>query len=527
MSYCQVMFNKDFLYMGADTAISSKLNGISYRLHNKGEKIHHVDDMIVFSSGDADLSKIIIDEFKTKEDRSINTLKETIKYWFERYYLKRPGVKEIADSGKIVNMTVVAKFENGSPVLYELDQRSEFEIKKIKAHDKVAYYNAGVNCKYDNEYFIDQTETANDVFEAYRNTYANASSEKIGGNLELYVLAKQGIRKILVEKIEEKPFQWYPGDRGVYDNTENIKKMIEAHAQIEGSSLTLRDGTGVFKIFPRIGMWAGSENFHDAPFSVDLFGNLVAHKGKFIGPAGDVIIDTEAGYMDMDKLDIINVGKLVAEMLEVNTILADDGYINNLTVNRLKTIGKDADVGEYIDYIDIQDNRTRYVTVQVASKEQAKDSRDRLLYWQDSEKRILTTEDTGIIAYSYGLPEENMKIKREITFDGSGDAAQPVEKIGTGDGGANDRARMVNTKYNGGYKQVYKASNNGRIRSVDLSDDGIDMNSENGRIFITTKELTAMADGGPVKVGNTNGYIEITADGTFNFHGKGFNFFTN
>ncbi|CAJ0570573.1 unnamed protein product, partial [Mesorhabditis spiculigera] len=211
-------------------------------------------------------------------------------------------------------------------------------------------------------------------------------------------------------------------------------------------------------------------------------------------------------------------------MLEVNTILADDGYINNLTVNRLKTIGKDADVGEYIDYIDIQDNRTRYVTVQVASKEQAKDSRDRLLYWQDSEKRILTTEDTGIIAYSYGLPEENMKIKREITFDGSGDAAQPVEKIGTGDGGANDRARMVNTKYNGGYKQVYKASNNGRIRSVDLSDDGIDMNSENGRIFITTKELTAMADGGPVKVGNTNGYIEITADGTFNFHGKGFNF---
>ncbi|MBD8839925.1 hypothetical protein IFU39_19100 [Paenibacillus sp. CFBP 13594] len=519
------MFNKDFLYIGADTAISSRLNGVSYRLHNKGEKIHHIDDMIIFSSGDADLSKIIIDEFKNKESRDVNTLKETIKYWFERYYLKRPGVKEIVDSGKIVNMTVVAKFENGSPVLYELDQRSEFEIKKIKAHDKVAYYNAGVNCKYDNEFFIDQTEKANDVLEAYRNTYANASSEKIGGNLELFVLAKQGIRKILDEKIEEKPFQWYPGDRGAYDNTENIKKMIVAHAQIEGSSLTLRDGTGVFKIFPRIGMWAGSENFHDSPFSVDLFGNLVAHKGKFIGPAGDVLIDTEAGYMDMDKLDIINVGKLVAEMLEVNTILADDGYINNLTVNRLKTIGKDADVGQFIDYIDIQDNYQRWITAQVQSKEQAKDSRDRLLFWQDSEKRILTTEDTGIIAYSYKLTNE--KIKREISFDGSGDAAQPTDIIGTGDGGADNRAKMVMTKTNGSYKQEYKASNNGRVRSIDFMDDGIDMNSENGRIFITAKQLTTMADGGPVKIGNTNGYIEITADGTFEFHGKAFNFHTN
>ncbi|WP_339236236.1 hypothetical protein MKX40_22235 [Paenibacillus sp. FSL R5-0517] len=525
MSYCQVMFNKDFLYMGADTAISSKLNGISYRLHNKGEKIHHVDDMIIFSSGDADLSKIIIDEFKTKEDRNIDTLKETIKHWFEQYYSKRPGVKEMVDSGKIVNMTVVAKFENGSPVLYELDQRSEFEIKKIKAHDKVAYYNAGVNCKYDNEFFIDQTEKANDVFEAYRNTYANASSEKIGGNLELYVLAKQGIRKILDEKIEEKPFQWYPGDRGAYDNTENIKKMLVAHAQIEGSSLTLRDGTGVFKIFPRIGMWAGAENFHDAPFSVDLFGNLVAHKAKFIGKAGEILFDTDAGYLDMDKLDIINVGKLMAEMLEVNTILADDGYVNNLTVNRLKTIGKDAEVGQFIDYIDIQDNYQRWITAQVQSKEQAKDSRDRLLYWQDSEKRILTTENTGIIAYAYKLTNE--KIKREISFDGSGDVAQPTDIIGTGDGGANNRARMVNTKYNGGYKQVYKASNTGKERSIDFKDSGVYLDSQDEKVVITAKELTAMADGGPVKIGNTNGYIEITADGTFELHGKAFNFHTN
>ncbi|MCP1185100.1 phage tail protein [Paenibacillus sp. 1781tsa1] len=302
-----------------------------------------------------------------------------------------------------------------------------------------------------------------------------------------------------------------------------IKNSKFLNGEIEGSSLTLRDGDGVFKIFPKIGMWAGrisegAEDFDNAAFSVDLFGNLKARKAKFYGKAGELLIDTDAGVIDLDHFDMINVGKLMAEMLEVNTILADDGYINNLTVNRLKTIGKDANVGQYIDYIDIQDNFQRYVTAQVSAKEQAKDSRNRLLFWQDSEKRILTTENTGIIAYSYTLPKETMKIKRETTFEGSGDAAQPVEKIGTGDGGANDRAKMVNTKYNGGYKQEYKASNTARLRSIDLADDGILIKSDGGDINITMDSFNVLAKKS-VKIGIESGsFIEIAQNGDININ---------
>ncbi|PIH56931.1 phage tail protein [Paenibacillus sp. LK1] len=301
-----------------------------------------------------------------------------------------------------------------------------------------------------------------------------------------------------------------------------IKNSKFLNGAIEGSSLTLRDGDGVFKIFPKIGMWAGrisegAEDFDNAAFSVDLFGNLKAHKAKFYGKAGELLIDTDAGVIDLDHFDMINVGKLMAEMLEVNTILADDGYINNLTVNRLKTIGKDANVGQYIDYIDIQDNFQRYVTAQVSAKEQAKDSRNRLLFWQDSEKRILTTENTGIIAYSYTLPKESMKIKRETTFEGSGDAAQPVEKIGTGDGGANDRAKMVNTKYNGGYKQEYKASNTAKVRSIDYKDDGVYIISAESNVQIASKEFNIIADGGNVKIALPNGTtFEMTSTGDIN-----------
>ncbi|WP_340031124.1 hypothetical protein NSQ20_25450 [Paenibacillus sp. FSL K6-1122] len=525
MSYCQVMFNKDFLYMGADSAISTEVNGVNFRLSNDGKKIWRIDDMIIFSAGDVDLAKIIMEEFEKSQHRDMKALKKIIKFWFERYYKRRPGIKERVDKGKLIAHTLVAKFEDGSPVLYEFSQENEFEINKIRAHDKTAFYTSGVNVDRDRDFFIEQAETANDVFEAYRNTYSFASNSQIGGNLELYVLAKQGIRKILDEKIEENPFEWFQGDRRFTNHTERIKKYILAEADLVGNRLTLRDGEGIMKMFPKLGFWSGSEDFDDAAFSVDLYGNLKAHKAKFYGKAGEVLLDTDAGILDMDKFDIINVGKLVAEMLEVNTILADEGYINNLTVNRLKTIGKDADVGQFIDYIDIQDNYQRWITAQVQSKEQAKDSRDRLLFWQDSEKRILTTEDTGIIAYAYKLTNE--KIKREISFDGSGDAAQPTDIIGTGDGGANNRAKMVNTKYNGGYKQLYKASNTGKERSVDFKDSGVYLDSQDAKMVFTAKELTAMADEGPMKIGNTNGYIEITADGTFEFHGKAFNFHTN
>ncbi|MBD8839499.1 phage tail protein [Paenibacillus sp. CFBP 13594] len=349
---------------------------------------------------------------------------------------------------------------------------------------------------------------------------------RVGDNNEILLVDSNGLA-LGHSQWSQAPFRVsYDGRcwlNALYADSAEIKNSLFKDGAIEGSSLTLRDGDGVFKIFPKIGMWAGSisegaEDFDKAAFSVDLLGNLKAHKAKFYGKAGELLIDTDAGVIDLDHFDMINVGKLMAEMLEVNTILADDGYINNLTVNRLKTIGKDANVGQYIDYIDIQDNFQRYVTAQVSAKEQAKDSRNRLLFWQDSEKRILTTENTGIIAYSYTLPESSMKVKRETTFLGSGDAAQPVEKIGTGDGGPDDRAKMVNTKYNGGYKQEYKASNTARLRSVDLADDGILIKSDGGDINITMDSFNVLAKKS-VKIGIESGsFIEIAQNGDININ---------
>ncbi|WP_180287012.1 phage tail protein [Paenibacillus sp. LK1] len=346
---------------------------------------------------------------------------------------------------------------------------------------------------------------------------------RVGDNNEIMLLTSEGL-SLGASTFANAPFRVdFFGNcylNSLFADRAVIKNSKFGNGEIDESSLTLRDGDGIFRILPKVGMWGGkisegAEDFDKGNFSVDMFGNLKAHNAKFYGKAGELLIDTDAGVIDLDKFDMINVGKLTAEMLEVNAILADDGYVNNLTVNRLKTIGKDAEVGQFIDYIDIQDNSERYVTAKVSAKEQAKDSRDRLLYWEDSERRILTTENTGIIAYSYTLPKESMKVKRETTFIGSGDAAQPVEKIGTGDGGANDRAKMVNTKYNGGYKEEYKASNNARERSIDFKDNGITLISDNGTFTAQSKDFQFIAsDNGSYKLGLANGSVfELSSTG--------------
>ncbi|MCM3256983.1 phage tail protein [Paenibacillus lautus] len=330
---------------------------------------------------------------------------------------------------------------------------------------------------------------------------------RTGDNNEVMIITSEGLG-LGAENWINSPFRVnYRGEawlESLWATNAYIQNSEFINGHIEGSSLTLRDGGGVMKMFPRIGLWAGHEEFDDAPFSVDMQGNLKAHKAKLIGKKGEILIDTDAGIIDMDKFDIINVGKLVAEMLEVNTILADKSYINNLTVNHLKTIGKDAEVGQYIDYIDIKDNFIKFITAKVATKEQAKDSRDRLLYWQDSEKRILTTEDTGIIAYAYGFNDNDIKVKQEITFEGSGDEAQPKRTIGLGDGTSNG-GKAVEDKYNGGYKLSYGQSNTGRERGIDLRDTGISINSERGATMVTTKDFTVVAEDGTIKLGNSAG----------------------
>jgi phage minor structural protein len=236
--------------------------------------------------------------------------------------------------------------------------------------------------------------------------------------------------------------------------------------------------------------------------------DLVARRLKIYNNNGTkLLFDGESDTIYLNNMNIEGAGVITSQNIITQTIVAGDGFISNLTVTRLKTLGKEANIGDYVDYIDIKDNYAKWITARVSSKQQARDSKGRLLYWTDSSKQYLTLENTGIIAYEYGF--DDVKTKRTIDFTGSGISANPREVIGDGDGQTNvggyDSGRAYVEKYNGGIDYKYYRSNDAKERSIKLKDEGVYLISED-YLNIECKDLFAQVSGF-VKLQHDSGFM--------------------
>lgn len=213
---------------------------------------------------------------------------------------------------------------------------------------------------------------------------------------------------------------------------------------------------------------------------------------------------------------MVGIGALDAELLAANMLSVQDGIISSLTAGKLSTL-TNAALNDWTDYVRIEGNSIQFITgkVKPGSGVHKTLSDGRPLYWTTSSQTgTMTVDPTPWPVMVYEMDE---KVKQEISFAGSGNDAQPTRIVGTGDGGANNRAKMVETKYNGGFKQEYKASNTSRIRSIDLADDGVYLISEQSNIQMASKDFNIIADGGNVKIVLTNGTMfEMTSSGDVN-----------
>ncbi|MCR8641555.1 phage tail protein [Paenibacillus sp. N1-5-1-14] len=301
----------------------------------------------------------------------------------------------------------------------------------------------------------------------------------------------------------------------LFADTAEIKNSWFKDGHIRGSDLIIGDENSnkSFRVFPNIGIWAGHVNFDSAPFSVDLDGNLKAHKAIFFGKAGKVLIDTENGFIDFGNFDIGGIARLAADLITAKMIVADEGYINDLTVNKLKTLGVERNVGEYVDYIDIKDNIAAWKTSKVTKKEQAKDSKGRLLYFTDSKKQLVTTESSPYPFYSYTFDKNENWNKKEIFFEGNGRDSFPIVADGVGDGVKTDAngfrlknsGRGYQKKPNGEYSIEYYRSQNGDERSIRMRDEGLFIKSLENKINLECKDFKLFSDNGSVLVELNNG----------------------
>ncbi|WP_340032487.1 phage tail spike protein [Paenibacillus sp. FSL K6-1122] len=108
------------------------------------------------------------------------------------------------------------------------------------------------------------------------------------------------------------------------------------------------------------------------------------------------------------------------------------------------------------------------------------------------------------------------KTKMRLFFEGDGESAVPQIDMGEGDGRGFGRGYIK--KPNGSFEFIYLNSNFGRERSLKFMDDALYLKSENGEVNITADAFNVLATK-TIKIGTESGsFIEIAQNGDININ---------
>ncbi|MFC8688144.1 phage tail protein [Brevibacillus porteri] len=278
----------------------------------------------------------------------------------------------------------------------------------------------------------------------------------------------------------------------------------------EGIKITRKDKQVVIGLNADDGIYI--DNDGDRKFWVDPDGilhakDLIAESLLLVGSNGKILLDANQRILNLENFDMI-IGSLEAQNVISTFFDTEFGAINDLTVNRLRTVKRDQ-LG-LVDFIDIQDNYMRWVTaVATESGNQAQDSKGRPLYWLDSKKNRVTTEDTGIPVYLIDYNTERYD-KLSMFFEGTGYDSYPIMIWGAGSGvGDAEKVKMFKRGQEFIVEYTSSASTGSLKRTFKLNDNGanIKIATQNGEL------LFDMNNTGQIKVQNGFGsFIDLNKD---------------
>jgi hypothetical protein len=172
----------------------------------------------------------------------------------------------------------------------------------------------------------------------------------------------------------------------------------------------------------------------------------------------------------------------VSNVTITNILAAETGYIAQLTVDELLTdtkvknyLKKDTDFNASIAPIEYQHifgkyHRFIYATTDGSQEAQATDRYGRLLYWKDSDKEVVTLDETNypVMVYVYSEP---------VVFQTSATAGQIEMIFGQGDGVLENSSKAFIRKTTTGLELIYYRSNTGEERKLSLDDVGTNINN--------------------------------------------------
>lgn len=303
----------------------------------------------------------------------------------------------------------------------------------------------------------------------------------------------------------------------LFADAAEIKNSMFKDGQIEGSSLTLRDGTGVMKMFPLKGFWAGAEEFENAVASIGMDGTAKFKKLKITDNQNTLLIDSEQRKIFMNQWDIVGAGAIDAALIAAKMVTAEDGFISSIVSGKVSTLTRSAVQG-WSNYIKIEGKELSFLTsmAQSGTGTHKALSDGRKLYWRNaSQSGEMTTDTTSWPVMVYSMTD---KTKMKLYFEGDGQAAYPIISMGEGDARAYGKAFI--TKPNGSLELLYSAQSTGRGRNLKFMDDKVIIESKSAPIELNGKEIIFKTEAGSTIHMKSDGDIEIKANRNVKLNGQ-------
>lgn len=284
MSSAIILQTYDRLWIGADSAISSCIDGITYRWPGrKGQKLWVVDDSVIFCAGHSGLVLDVMDEYVRAAKRTVESLRDIVIKHVETYEKIHGECKDLPLSA------IVCTYEEGRTVVYGIERPNGYEItaRTLSNPGNFAIWAAGIKVQEASDAAMAKFQESLNVYQMFQHAFDEISYEGIGGDLTVYDIDKGVLSPSMFSQIKEKPqLRYLTGSivRAEVDRLTASHVVAETVVGQLGNFVTMEIGAGndVTKINTQ-GISSGHADFDSAPFRVNRQGDVVARSITLTG----------------------------------------------------------------------------------------------------------------------------------------------------------------------------------------------------------------------------------------------------
>lgn len=232
MSHCLIVKQDDNVFIGSDTAASTKINDKYYRIKGNINKLFKLDDLLLFCSGKLSVISPIIERLNRSSFVNLDIIKNVTEEMYKQY-----------DGNEDIDIVVVDKDSK----VFTVSPYNNFKVNELVSNDGINVWSAGIKTVQGVEFFENEVNNGNtDILNIYQNVFNKLSSEVIGGELHFYNIDKNGISDVKKSQIKEKSIDTI--NCMTYQGIQLVVAERLIGKAILGEKLTIGDEEGTFDI---------------------------------------------------------------------------------------------------------------------------------------------------------------------------------------------------------------------------------------------------------------------------------------